>query len=198
MALICALGFLVRAYPVAQTPKTPLRAEPFPTKSANELRELAPLPLSGTSVPRSPLSEPGSKTGVQTSEEPLLLDLAGALQRARSYNQQFLSAGIAAALAREDRIQAKAALLPTLNAFNQFIYTQGNGTPSGVFVAMTGPSLQRTGCRPCRTVRFRQESGISTSAVGGGCRPGATRHRSPRSGGHRCPKLLWVGDCTAP
>ena len=74
-------------------------------------------------MPRSPLSEPGSKTGVQTSEEPLLLDLAGALQRARSYNQQFLSAGIAAALAREDRIQAKAALLPTLNAFNQFIYS---------------------------------------------------------------------------
>src|SRR5947208_14681608 len=34
------------------------------------------------------------------------LDLAGALQRARDYNQQFLTAGIAAALAREDRLQA--------------------------------------------------------------------------------------------
>ena len=46
--------------------------------------------------------------------------------------------GTAAALAREDRVQAKAAMLPTLNAFNQFIYTQGNGTPSGVFVANDG------------------------------------------------------------
>jgi len=66
------------------------------------------------------------------------MDLAGALSRARVYNQQFFAAGTAAALAREDRVQAKAAMLPTLNAFNQFIYTQGNGTPSGVFVANDG------------------------------------------------------------
>ena len=35
-------------------------------------------------------------------------------------------------------MQAKAAALPSLNAFNQFIYTEGNGTPSGVFVANDG------------------------------------------------------------
>lgn len=69
---------------------------------------------------------------------PVSLDLSGALQRARDYNAQFLSAGIGAALAHEDRVQAKAALFPTLTAFNQFIYTQGNGTPSGVFVANDG------------------------------------------------------------
>jgi hypothetical protein len=50
----------------------------------------------------------------------------------------FLSAGIAAALAREDRIQAKAALFPTVNALTQYIYTQGNGTPSGVFISNDG------------------------------------------------------------
>lgn len=72
------------------------------------------------------------------SPPPVTLDLPGALQRAREYNQQFLQAGIAAALAREDRRQAKAAFFPTLNAFNQYIYTQGNGTPSGVFVANDG------------------------------------------------------------
>ncbi len=66
------------------------------------------------------------------------LDLAGALERARAYSLQFIQAGIAAALAKEDRIQAKAAFFPTLNAFNQYIYTQGNGTPSGVFVANDG------------------------------------------------------------
>jgi outer membrane protein TolC len=68
----------------------------------------------------------------------LSIDLTEALRRARDYNQQFLSAGITAALAREDRIQAKAAQLPNLSALNQYIYTQGNGTPSGVFVANDG------------------------------------------------------------
>ncbi|HUS05238.1 MAG TPA: TolC family protein [Bryobacteraceae bacterium] len=72
------------------------------------------------------------------SLQSLSLDLPGALQRARDYNQQFLSAGIATLLAREDRIQARAALFPTLNALSQYIYTQGNGTPTGVFVANNG------------------------------------------------------------
>jgi outer membrane protein TolC len=35
-------------------------------------------------------------------------------------------------------VQAKAASLPTVSALNQFIYTEGNGTPSGVFVANDG------------------------------------------------------------
>ena len=35
-------------------------------------------------------------------------------------------------------MQAKAALFPTLNLLNQYIYTQPNGTPSGVFVANDG------------------------------------------------------------
>jgi len=72
------------------------------------------------------------------SQDAVKLDLAGALQRARDYNQQFLTAGITAALAREDRIQAKAALFPSLNALSQYIYTQGNGTPSGVFISNDG------------------------------------------------------------
>ncbi len=70
--------------------------------------------------------------------EPVSLDLAGALGRARNYNQQFMQAFIAAGLAREDRVQAKAALLPNISVLNQYIYTQGNGTPSGVFVANDG------------------------------------------------------------
>src|SRR4051812_22664434 len=74
----------------------------------------------------------------QAQATPVSLDLPGALRLARSYSQQFVQAGIAAELAREDRIQAKAALFPTLNVLNQYIYTQGNGTPSGVFVANDG------------------------------------------------------------
>src|SRR6476646_7866217 len=69
---------------------------------------------------------------------PLSIDLADALNRARAYNPQFQGAGIAASLAREDKVQAKAALFPTVEAVNGVIYTQGNGTPEGVFVSANG------------------------------------------------------------
>jgi outer membrane protein TolC len=68
----------------------------------------------------------------------LTLTLDDALARARKVAQQYQTAAIAAELAHEDRVQAKAALLPTVNWFNQYIYTQGNSTPSGVFVANDG------------------------------------------------------------
>ena len=69
---------------------------------------------------------------------PVSLTLQGALNTARAYSQQFQAAVIAALSAHEDLVQARAALLPTLTYFNQYIYTQGNGTPSGVFVANDG------------------------------------------------------------
>ncbi len=81
----------------------------------------------------NPVPQPGTPaTG------PLLINLQDALARAKANNQQFQTATISAQLAHEDRVQAKAGLLPTLNYFNQYIYTQANGTPSGVFVANDG------------------------------------------------------------
>ncbi len=68
----------------------------------------------------------------------LTISLADALERARINSPQFQSASIAALIAREDRVQSKASLLPALNYFNQYIYTQGNGLPSGTFVANDG------------------------------------------------------------
>jgi outer membrane protein TolC len=68
----------------------------------------------------------------------LTIDLADALARAQKYGAQIQTANIAAALAHEDRSQAKAATLPSVNGFNQFIYTQANGTASGVFVSNDG------------------------------------------------------------
>jgi outer membrane protein TolC len=73
-----------------------------------------------------------------TAQAPLTITLQDALTRARQYGTQIQSANLNAALAKEDRAQAKAATLPSLNAFNQFIYTEGNGTPSGVYVANDG------------------------------------------------------------
>jgi outer membrane protein TolC len=66
------------------------------------------------------------------------ISLSEALARARQYGLQIQSADLLARIAHEDRSQAKVGTLPSLNAFNQFIYTQGNGTPSGVFVANDG------------------------------------------------------------
>ena len=60
------------------------------------------------------------------------------MARARQYAGQIQTASLAVLQAREDSAQARAARLPSVNAFNQFIYTQGNGTPSGVFVANDG------------------------------------------------------------
>lgn len=72
------------------------------------------------------------------SPNPIAIDLQEALRRARLYSPQFQTAAVNASVARENRWQATAARLPTVNAFNQFIYTQGNGTPSGVFIANDG------------------------------------------------------------
>jgi outer membrane protein TolC len=68
----------------------------------------------------------------------LTINLTNALERAHENSQQLQSAAIGVDLAHEDRVQARAALLPALNYVNQFIYTQGNGTPSGVFVGNDG------------------------------------------------------------
>ncbi|MGB7553922.1 MAG: TolC family protein, partial [Candidatus Korobacteraceae bacterium] len=67
------------------------------------------------------------------------LTLADALARARANSAQFQAALTQLGLAREDRVQARAALLPGVDYNNGFIYTEGNGTPSGRFIANNGP-----------------------------------------------------------
>ncbi len=81
--------------------------------------------------------EPGSPS-LSGAAESMTITLADAIARAQKYGMQIQSANIAEQLAREDKAQARAATLPSLSALNQFIYTEGNGTPSGVFVANDG------------------------------------------------------------
>ncbi len=69
------------------------------------------------------------------------LTLQAALAAARINSQTFLTAATAAQLAAEDRVQARANLLPSVTGFLQHIYTQPNGTPSGIFVANDGPHV---------------------------------------------------------
>jgi outer membrane protein TolC len=67
-----------------------------------------------------------------------VVTLQDALKLARAYSPQFQAAHLNATIAHENRIQARDARLPTVHALNQFIYTEGNGTPSGVFIANDG------------------------------------------------------------
>jgi outer membrane protein TolC len=71
----------------------------------------------------------------------LTITFDDALKLARDNSPQLLAALTSASLAKEDRLQSKAALLPGVNWMNQFIYTQPNGTESGVFVGNDGPHI---------------------------------------------------------
>ncbi|HKT89598.1 MAG TPA: TolC family protein [Candidatus Sulfotelmatobacter sp.] len=62
-----------------------------------------------------------------TQGAPLTITLQDALQRARMNDPQYRSAITDLGLAREDRVQARAGLLPDVNYNNSFIYTQGIG-----------------------------------------------------------------------
>jgi outer membrane protein TolC len=63
----------------------------------------------------------------QTAGAPLTITFQDALQRARANDPQFRAAMTDVGLAREDRVQARAGLLPDVNYNNTFLYTQGTG-----------------------------------------------------------------------
>ena len=72
---------------------------------------------------------------------PLKLTFEDALARARQFSQDVYTANVTALLAREDTLQAKHAMLPAASALSNFIYTQPNGTPTGIFVPNDGPRI---------------------------------------------------------
>jgi outer membrane protein TolC len=72
------------------------------------------------------------------------LSLQDALAQAKANSQQFRQAQLASDLATEDRKQARAALLPSVNGFSQYIYTEPNGTASGIWVPNDGPKVYAT------------------------------------------------------
>ena len=80
----------------------------------------------------------GAATGGPQAAPAVVLSLADALERARANSPQFQAAITELGLAREDRYQARAALLPGVDYNNSFIYTQGNGTASGRYVGNNG------------------------------------------------------------
>ena len=94
------------------------------------------------SAPENPPITTGNQVGgpQQFGEEAQgpVIALDQALKMAKAHDLQFQSAQVQAKIAHEQSLQARDARLPTVNALNQFIYTEGNGTPSGVFIANDG------------------------------------------------------------
>ena len=134
--VLCASLFaqVPTAAPPGQTP--PGQGPPAQQQAPRGTQQAAPVPMPGNQPVPQVITAP-----TQASGPSINLTLQNALQRAGQYSQQVYSAQFAAQLAREDVLQAKAALLPTANAFSQFVYTQPNGTPSGVFVSNDGPHV---------------------------------------------------------
>ena len=68
-------------------------------------------------------------------DQTLTITLADAIQRAKANAPQFHAALTEAGLAREDRVQARAALLPDVGYTTGAIYTEPNGTLPASFIS---------------------------------------------------------------
>ncbi len=75
---------------------------------------------------------------------PLTVTLQDALQRAGQNDMQFQAAATDAAIAHEDRVQARSALLPGFSYTTQYLGNQANGVnPNGRFVSLDGVHMYR-------------------------------------------------------
>jgi outer membrane protein TolC len=74
-------------------------------------------------------------TSSRPEAAPLVLTFRDAIARAQRNLPQFLSAKTDLGLAHQDRAQARSALLPAVTYNTEYLYTEGNRTPTGVFVA---------------------------------------------------------------
>jgi len=71
---------------------------------------------------------------------PLTITLQDALERARANDPQYHSTLTDLGVAREDRVQARAGLLPNVSYNNSFIYTEGSGEPRTCALTATCPA----------------------------------------------------------
>jgi outer membrane protein TolC len=70
-----------------------------------------------------------------STQAPQTLTLQDALALARKNSVDFQAALTDQGVAHQDKVQARAALLPSVNYNTQYLYTQGNGTPTVRFIA---------------------------------------------------------------
>src|SRR5258708_29759450 len=97
----------------------------------------------------SPLSQAQAANSQASDGTQLTITLQDALERARANDPQYHSALTDLGIAREDRVQARAALLPDVTYNNSFIYTEGTGQPPACALSAT-----------CPTSRFIANNGV--------------------------------------
>lgn len=73
-----------------------------------------------------------------STQAPQTITLQDALTLARKNNVDYQAALTDQGVAHQDKVQARAALLPSVNYNNQYLYTQGNGTSTPRFIANNG------------------------------------------------------------
>jgi hypothetical protein len=88
---------------------------------------LALLNLASTTWAQSAPAQVLNGTNTNTNNAPLTLTLQDAIQRAQKIIPEYRSAVTDFGLAKEDRVQSRAALLPNVNYNAAFLYTQGDG-----------------------------------------------------------------------
>ena len=79
-----------------------------------------------------------SSNNGQPGTAPLVLTFQDALDRAKKNNPDYHAALMEVGLAAQNKIQSRAALLPSLNYNTSFLYTQGNDTPTARYIANNG------------------------------------------------------------
>jgi outer membrane protein TolC len=79
--------------------------------------------------------EPQLAPSSQPGAAPLVLTFQDAIASAQKNLPQLLSAKTDLGLAHQDKVQARATLLPSVAYNTEYLYTEGNRTTTGVFVA---------------------------------------------------------------
>lgn len=116
------------------------------TQPSQQQQPQVSLALDGSEAQAQPevqlLQPPGANQGTA----PVTITLQDALERARKYSAQFQSVVYDAKSAKEDSVQARNAILPTISATTQALLTQGYGPgrPAiGRFVTQDGVHVYR-------------------------------------------------------
>lgn len=98
------------------------------------------LSAQSTSLPTSSIL--ATPTVVQnsapTASTPIQVTLQDAIQRARAISPGLRQVVVNEKIASETTVQNRAANLPTVSGNSQYLYTQGNGTPSARYIANNG------------------------------------------------------------
>lgn len=149
---LLAPGLAGSRIPTEPTPTPPMLVVQAPSPQiGNPVAVMTPYRVGQAALASSMPPDAASQVSLELQQPsstdqgpPIPITLQDALDRARKYYAQYLSAVTDANLAREDTRQARAALLPSVSYTQQYLNTQGNGVlPIGRYVTNDGVHVYR-------------------------------------------------------